>query len=351
VKIAPTPRVVRSRAFTLIELLVVIAIIAVLVALLLPAVQQARESARRSNCKNNLKQLGVAQASYHETHRQFAGNMEHYGQTGGDKCAQLSWIAMLLPFIDQGPLYDSIDWNPNGGNWQTWTFVINSTRNQQVASTILNGLLCPSNDQPKQNTGHIPGYRHDNGGIPTPTGRTDYVGCMGHTWSGWKDCGNVPDFTNDGAEFVKGSNPGTPWIDGWWINEDVNINGVFKYHGAVSEAEITDGTSNTVMCFEDMHWQGGQTVNQFNFGICDDAAWISPVAAINSMRNPINNQNPNWLQGAGDRRCHAMSSRHPGGAHALFADGSVHFISEGISNKPRYRMAVRKDGQPLEGVF
>jgi len=327
------------RAFTLIELLVVIAIIAVLVALLLPAVQQAREAARRSQCKNNLKQLGIALHGYHETHGVFAGNVEHYGNSPqGSNSPQLSWIAMLLPFIDQATLWEQMDWRTTP--YETWNFVKTSAANRDVAATIIPGLLCPSNDQPKK-AYSIQGYRHDNCCIDEAA-RTDYVGCMGHTWSGWKDCGAVPVF--QGPEFVLGSNPGTPWVDGWWINEGVNINGIFKYHGSFSEAEITDGTSNTVMLFEDMHWRGGNQA-QFDFNIGDDHAWISPVAAVNTLRNPINNMNPAWQQGAGDRRCHGMSSRHGGGAHALMADGAVVFLSETIEHVTRYRLAVRKDAQ------
>src|SRR5690606_37035845 len=87
--------------FTLIELLVVIAIIAILVALLLPAVQQAREAARRSSCKNNLKQLGLAIHNYHDVHNSFPigarYNITHAGS---------SWRFALLPFLEQGALFD-----------------------------------------------------------------------------------------------------------------------------------------------------------------------------------------------------------------------------------------------------
>ena len=100
----------QRRAFTLIELLVVIAIIAVLIALLLPAVQQARESARRTQCKNNLKQLGVAMHNYLDTHSVFPfGKGPSYA--GAPVYARWSQHAMLLPFLDQAPLYNSIDFS------------------------------------------------------------------------------------------------------------------------------------------------------------------------------------------------------------------------------------------------
>ncbi|WP_417376669.1 DUF1559 domain-containing protein, partial [Gimesia maris] len=108
-------RLAAKRGFTLIELLVVIAIIAILIALLLPAVQQAREAARRSTCKNNMKQLGIALHNYHETHRifpqmhvEYARNTD-YDPPGGESF--LPWSVMILPFMDQAPLYNKINMN------------------------------------------------------------------------------------------------------------------------------------------------------------------------------------------------------------------------------------------------
>ena len=99
------------KGFTLIELLVVIAIIAILIALLLPAVQQAREAARRSTCKNNLKQIGISLHNYHDVHNAFppgwiavennSPNIE--GESG------FGWGTMLLPYMDQAPLYQQMD--------------------------------------------------------------------------------------------------------------------------------------------------------------------------------------------------------------------------------------------------
>src|SRR5215467_10314011 len=103
------------RAFTLIELLVVIAIIAVLIALLLPAVQAAREAARRIQCVNNMKQIGLALHNYHQVHNVFAmgcssGMYDPPGTPWSVK-QNLSALALLLPFLEQTQVYNTINFN------------------------------------------------------------------------------------------------------------------------------------------------------------------------------------------------------------------------------------------------
>src|SRR5437899_8560020 len=101
----------RRRGFTLIELLVVIAIIAVLVALLLPAVQQAREAARRSQCRNNLKQIGLALHNYHEAYNCLpqAANWKDYRSGVTPAQRNFTWIASILPYLDQSAVFDQIN--------------------------------------------------------------------------------------------------------------------------------------------------------------------------------------------------------------------------------------------------
>jgi hypothetical protein len=249
-----------------------------------------------------------------------------------------------LPFFEQQSLYDQAIWSRKNGNGHP--------DNAAFRNVVLTVVICPSNGQePQRPASQVPGYRW--GGWPDANGNrtaggTDYVGNMGHIWGGWKDCGAVPEFNAEAPAnfpnmFVRGQSPGTPWVNGEYIQDQTRCNGVFRYHGSAKIADVIDGTSNTLLVFEDMHWRGGNS-GPHDKDPCDDTAWASPLAAVNTMRNPINNQNPAWLQGAGDRRCHGWSSNHAGGAQTALCDGSVRFVSETINNVTRYQVGVRNDG-------
>ena len=135
------------RGFTLIELLVVIAIIAVLIALLLPAVQAAREAARRAQCINNLKQLALALHNYTAATGAFPPGIDnttaYLGQAPpGSLATWTAWSAqaLLLPYVEQGPLYNAANFNWNCCYVSAQSDATNST----VYNTRIAGFLCPS---------------------------------------------------------------------------------------------------------------------------------------------------------------------------------------------------------------
>jgi prepilin-type N-terminal cleavage/methylation domain-containing protein len=142
----------RRRGFTLIELLVVIAIIAVLIALLLPAVQAAREAARRIQCTNNLKQLGLAFANYESANNCYP-SADIFGTNNGlctgfgfgDNCQNTPWFVLMLPFIEQGSLYNAFNASigVEGPGFQG--YYANST----VETTTIASFQCPSDIQQK----------------------------------------------------------------------------------------------------------------------------------------------------------------------------------------------------------
>ena len=134
-------------AFTLIELLVVIAVIAVLVGLLVPAVQKVRESASRLQCQNNLKQIGLAMHNYEGANKKFPpayvttntyANGTAYGISYGDDNRNgppgWAWGTLLLPYLEQGSLYNSLRLD-----LPCW-----ATENAPFVRARLPVFLCPS---------------------------------------------------------------------------------------------------------------------------------------------------------------------------------------------------------------
>jgi len=294
-------RVSVQRGFTLIELLVVIAIIAVLIALLLPAVQQAREAARRSQCKNNLKQLGLAMHNYHDTHSRFPPR-GIIGSTDGnmDKDGNWNWACMILPQIEQSPLFNQLNVgqgnsvprnSANMTNVNDYRTATAGTR-EQLLTTRIPVYLCPSANGPVNNK----------------------YGCyLGTLMYGMNNCIAPPPNAAGGVIAVKGS--------------------------AISD--IIDGTSNTILMGEKVLTDGPLTAIGAMWGaarICN--ASLSIVAAQNRMNTNFdgtwNSTNNCYTENAGGALVTraVAASPHTGGCHFLMCDGSVRFINENISANP-----------------
>ncbi|MFP6766943.1 MAG: DUF1559 domain-containing protein [Planctomycetaceae bacterium] len=306
----------RKRGFTLIELLVVIAIIAILVALLLPAVQQAREAARRSACKNNLKQLGLGLHNYHDTHNYFPPGRG--GTGGGSQIEMMSGLVMMLPFIDQDPLWQGVV-NFGGG--------VQAGGDQGGLPSLavfphppseLEALLCPSSTLPT---------RH-----PSGSAQKSYAFSVGDTV--------VNNFTS--------INPSSGLI--------MRHRGPFGYRLCTRMRDFKDGASNTICMAERDLGNPGNLSDVIGHVSTTQTSSPQACAAMEvSGKYPSGSQadRPSqfWAYGApyfntvaiclppnsascgapNDYSMIAVSSRHPGGAHVLLGDGSVRFVNESIN--------------------
>jgi prepilin-type N-terminal cleavage/methylation domain-containing protein/prepilin-type processing-associated H-X9-DG protein len=348
-----------QKAFTLIELLVVIAIIAVLIALLLPAVQSAREAARRAQCTNNLKQLGLAVHNYISQTGVFPAFAENYSGVGYWQAWPMGWAAIMLPQMEQVPMYNAL--NFIYGGWDA--------QNTTVTESQVPTLVCPSEDK----------------GAPSwPGTKLNYVANLGGpaeimTWSG---C--LVAMKNDS----RGNSGGL-------------MNGNCASFGVES---VTDGTSNTAMISERLvalfNWNpntpmypGNRLALRFlfntSFTTTDDEnspqkalqfvqvcksipgtqsaytgnyaqyigfMWDVAACNTNEANSGYNHYNtPNSLSCTaansqfpplgGYQDIITATSNHPGGVNVGFADGSVRFVKDSVNVQTWWAIGSRNQGE------
>jgi prepilin-type N-terminal cleavage/methylation domain-containing protein/prepilin-type processing-associated H-X9-DG protein len=335
--------------FTLIELLVVIAIIAVLIALLLPAVQSAREAARRAQCTNNLKQIGLAIHNYEGAFKVYPfgkGIADTIATAAGFSYARWSAQSQLLQFIEQGVLYNSINFSlspatPGMAGAGNFMPAYQQPENMTACGVVqIATFLCPSDNPPNS------------------------------TWPGGNNyLGNQQSWACDLSE----NYPSTIATD------SPMPQGIFYYLSSTTVAKVTDGLSNTAYFSEKIRGQGTPNpktdmlvfVNQSSlnatYQACTSlnimtappltsyqgASWVMGEMCC-TLYNHVSTPNTTSCAGApfpGNMANMAMqvppSSNHPGGVNVLMGDGSVHFIKNTVNLQTWRALGTRNGGEVI----
>ncbi len=294
------PRPARA-GFTLVELLVVIAIIGILIGLLLPAVQACREAGRRISCTNNLAQIGLAVQNYESAFGSLPpGVVEPDGAI--QSVAQgyhVNWLVHLLPQLEQQNAFDRLDFSVG----------VYDPQNAAVRNWVTKVFVCPSDSS------------------AALVGATNYAGCH-----------------HDVEAPI-----------------DAEQHGVFFRNSRVRYQDIADGSSQTILVGEkliavaDLGWLSGTRASLRNTGSPLNGSsvsanglltqigestndWIQPAAPLAGGGLPVANANPALVVGG-------FESRHPGVVVFVFADGSVHYLQQGMSPAVLQQLGHRADGQ------
>jgi prepilin-type N-terminal cleavage/methylation domain-containing protein/prepilin-type processing-associated H-X9-DG protein len=308
---------------TLIELLVVIAIIAILIGLLVPAVQKVREAANRAQCLNNLKQLALAAQSYHGTWGKFPTGVRLSVLVDGRPAMGTNLWVELLPYFEQDNLQNQWDRNDNRNNNQV------GGRNATTAQ-VIQILLCPSDP------------------LPQPVIQSTLL--LNPPWS-WGFYGMSSYGGNAGKRSVHtGFAPAFPFM---------TRDGIFFIDSSLRLADVSDGTSNTLLFGERFHhdpefdirqpvvWPGSSLMTAWGrWGYVANTGAMGNVTLHTAA--PINYRVPPGgdFSTVENRAC-AFGSGHPGGANFAFADGSVRFLSDSTPLLTLQALSTRCGGEVL----
>lgn len=301
-------------AFTLVELLVVVAIVAILIALLLPAVQSAREAARRVQCQNNLKQIAVGLHNYETTYQSLP-----WGAKGG---WGPSWTTDILSFVDQPPLAAIVPYGEPGyatGNR------IESRRFRALARAPVMTFRCPSQYGPtafSESIGQITGRVLNSylGNAGSNVRRNHYSNSDGLGMEAGNGVLLACDFCHrDTVAEPCDDRPERP---------------------PIRLAGVTDGLSQTAMVAETRY------ISLRECGVCDHFMLYHTDFDIMNGRDFSEalasfSFGINLDQAPRDHKQMGIGSYHDAGAHTVFCDGSVHFLTDSLDERVRWAVGSR----------
>ena len=339
-------RLIRRTGLTLVELLVVVAIVALLVALILPAVQGAREAARRVQCGNNIKQVALALHHYHTSHGMLPRtncNRNPAWHTSKNAWALGSpdtWNVEIFPQLEQQAIYDGLDFTRKTGDAVVRPGQPQS--NRDLSLTVMPGLVCPSDPQASNpilgnrcnlytRTSLGPGQWYA-GSLGPASCREKCPFCP--TNPAWGSS-PIPSRQNPCCKATNGSFP---------LGKDFYVPGFFSNNAVrISFDSVTDGLTNTILLGETLPYES-----------CHNGIYITnPMTVItnipiNTFATPIeivpDGRHVPAIGWVNDQRVNGIKSRHPFGAMASMADGSVRFLFEDVSPPVLWAMGTRRLG-------